>query len=64
MAKKIKKESDCRCCAECVGCGRNRSYDYEYLECDKCKQEVERLYVFEVKELCYDCLMNEIEVIE
>ena len=64
MAKKIKRESNCRGCAECIGCGRDRLRDVEYLECDSCGYEVETLYVYNGEELCYDCLMDEIEVIE
>ena len=64
MARKMRKESDCYSCGECIGCGRDHLYDYEYLECDKCGDEVETLYVYEGKELCYDCLMDNIEIIE
>lgn len=64
MAKKIKRESDCRGCAECKGCGRDRLRDVEYLECDKCHDEVEKLYILDGKELCEDCLFDEIETIE
>lgn len=64
MAKKIKKESDCRGCAECIGCGRDRLRDVEYLECDRCSAEVEKLYVLDGKELCEECLFDKIETIE
>lgn len=64
MAKKIKRESDCRGCAECKGCGRDRLRDVEYLECDSCGGDVNKLFVINEKELCEECLFNEIEIIE
>ena len=64
MAKKIKKESDCRGCAECKGCGRDRLRDVEYLEYDSCGSDVNKLFVINGKELCEECLFDEIETIE
>lgn len=34
------------------------------LECDKCHDEVDKLYIFDGMELCEDCLLKEFEVIE
>lgn len=64
MARKIRTENDCVGCAECIGCGRNRDYEIEYLECDSCGNEVDKLFVYDGKELCEDCLFDEIETIE
>lgn len=64
MARKIRKENDCYGCPECKNCGRDKDYEYEYLECDKCKHEAEKLYVLDGQELCKDCLFDEIETIE
>lgn len=64
MAVKIRKENDCRECAECKGCGRDRERKVEYLECDRCHDEVDKLYVLDGKQLCECCLFDEIETIE
>ena len=34
------------------------------LECDKCHDEVDKLYIFDGEELCEECLLKEFEVIE
>lgn len=36
----------------------------KHLYCDKCGEDVERLYEFDGKELCGDCVLKELEVIE
>lgn len=58
---------------ECCGCA-TESYPYrcsacpnrhvKHLYCDKCGEDVERLYDFDGKELCGDCVLKELEVIE
>lgn len=34
------------------------------LYCDKCKDDVEKLYKYDGQEICEDCLLGEFEVIE
>lgn len=36
----------------------------KHLYCDKCGENVERLYEFDGKELCGDCVLKELEVVE
>ena len=57
---------------ECVGCPTelgcmgsacpNRNVPHLY--CDKCDEEVEKLYKYDGEEICEDCLLAELEVIE
>lgn len=55
---------------DCVDCGLPclESCPYKnvkHLYCDKCKNEAEKLYVtIDGDELCFDCFMSEVEVIE
>ena len=45
----------------CVpGCSRGR---YIALVCDRCEEEVERLYKFDGEELCADCVLDQLESI-
>ena len=48
-------ESGCQGCAECIGCGRQfRNYKIRY--CDKCEDEVDKLYYDEYgREICWEC---------
>ena len=58
---------------ECVGCA-TESYpclgsvcpnrNVKHLYCDKCKDDVEKLYKCDGEELCEKCLLAEFEVIE
>ena len=36
----------------------------KHLYCDKCKEEVEKLYKYDGQEICEECLLKEFEVIE
>lgn len=57
---------------ECVGCPTelgcigsacpNRNVPHLY--CDKCKDDVEKLYKYDGQEICEECLLAEFEVIE
>ena len=57
---------------ECVGCPtemgcmgsacQNRNVPHFY--CDKCGDDVEKLYNYDGEELCEECLLEEFEVIE
>lgn len=51
----IIKENNCVGCAECIGCGRKRSY-YIHV-CDECESD-DQLYKYEGKELCAECLLG------
>ena len=57
---------------ECVGCPTeigclgsacpNRNVPHLY--CDKCKEDVEKLYKYDGEELCVECLLDKFNVIE
>ena len=57
---------------ECVGCPTemgcigsvcpNRNVPHFY--CDKCGDDVEKLYKYDGQEICEECLLKEFEVIE
>ena len=57
---------------ECVGCSAglgcmgsacpNRNVPHLY--CDKCEDDVEKLYKYDGYEICEECLLKEFEVIE
>lgn len=63
----IREENRCCGCAvpayPCLGdsCGLRH---YRALYCDKCGDEVQKLYVVEGKELCEECALDSLEVIE
>ena len=47
----------------CLGSAcQNRNVKHLY--CDKCKDDVEKLYKYDGQEICEDCLLKEFEVIE
>ena len=56
---------------ECVGCGlpclgsRCPNRDVRRLYCDVCGREVDELYVHKMggEQMCFDCVMEEYEVI-
>lgn len=63
----ITERNECCDCAvpayPCLGSScPNRNVNHLY--CDKCGNDVERLYEFDGKELCGDCVLKELEVIE
>lgn len=60
----VKYESGCVDCGfPCLheGCPH---YKVRVLICDKCKDEVSKLYISGEDELCLDCLLDGIETIE
>jgi Zn finger protein HypA/HybF involved in hydrogenase expression len=62
----MKYENDCCGCTSvglpCLGsmCGKRRTPHYY---CDKCKEET-TLYKFDGKELCPDCILEQLQVVE
>lgn len=64
----IKEENRCQECNSalypCVGDSCELRH-YRALYCDKCKDEVEKLYIgLSGRELCADCALKELEVVE
>ena len=57
---------------ECVGCPTEMgclvsacpNRNVKHLYCDKCKDDVEKLYKYDGQEICEECLLKEFEVIE
>lgn len=55
---------------QCVDCGfpcrydACRYYKVKVLECDNCYGEVGKLYIVGNKELCAECALEELEVVE
>lgn len=63
----VKYEGECCGCAtEAYPCLGNRcpNINVKHLYCDKYGEDVERLYEFYGKELCGDCVLKELEVVE
>lgn len=60
-------ENECCGCATpaypCLGSGCPNRH-VKHLYCDKCKDDVEKLYLHDGTELCEACLLREFEVIE
>lgn len=60
----VKYEDECVHCGDrCLGSSCPNLH-VKHLYCDKCGEDVERLYDFDGKELCGDCVLKELEVIE
>ncbi|MFG6393147.1 MAG: hypothetical protein K1W24_02990 [Lachnospiraceae bacterium] len=55
---------------QCVDCGLPcmygacRNYNVKVLECDCCNDEVDKLYIVGDKELCAECALDKLEVVE
>lgn len=57
---------------ECVGCHTELGcmgsacpyWNVKHLYCDKCEDDVEKLYKYGGEEICEDCLLKEFEVVE
>ena len=57
---------------ECVGCPTEMgcmgstcpNRNVKHLYCDKCKDDVEKLYKYDGQEICEECLLKEFDVIE
>lgn len=60
----IKSESDCLDCGLPCKYELCPHYRVRRLYCDKCKDEVDKLYKYDEEELCEDCLIKEFEVVE
>ena len=62
----ITYEDECVGCPTELGCmGSACPYrNVPYLYCDKCEEEVEKLYKYDGQEICEECLLKEFEVIE
>ena len=63
----ITYEDECCGCATesypCIGSAcPNRNVKHLY--CDKCEEDVEKLYKYDGQEICEECLLKEFEVIE
>lgn len=56
----------CNCSVPAYPCIGNscQNRHVKILECDKCHDEVDKLYIFDGMELCEECLLKEFEVIE
>ena len=63
----IKYQNDCRGCAvpayPCLGdsCPLRHS---RHLYCDKCGDDVEKLYYLNGEELCKNCVLEKLEIVE
>ena len=62
----ITYEDECVGCPTEMGCmGSACPYrNVPHLYCDKCEEEVEKLYKYDGDEICEECLLKEFEVIE
>ena len=62
----ITYEDECVGCPTEMGCmGSACPYrNVPHLYCDKCEEEVEKLYKYDGQEICEECLLKEFEVIE
>lgn len=45
-------DNDCVGCEHCVNCGRG---DFKAYYCDECEEYTDELFLYESKELCWDC---------
>ena len=62
----IKYENECVGCSSELGCMENAcpNRNVPHLYCDKCGDDVERLYEYNGEELCVECLLDKFNVIE
>lgn len=63
----VKYEGECCGCAtEAYPCLGNMcpNINVKHLYCDKCGEDVGKLYEFDGKELCGGCVLKELEVVE
>ena len=65
MAHKFVDEC-CGCATETYPCTGDAcpNRNVKVLICDQCGSEAERLYILEDSELCSDCVLDNLEVIE
>ena len=57
----IIRDNACVGCETCINCGRRN--DYFYHVCDKCESD-EQLYYFEGEELCFECILDRLEMVD
>ena len=58
-------ENNCSGCHDDGYCISNCPHKkVPHLYCDKCKEDVEKLYKYDGQEICEECLLKEFEVIE
>ena len=50
-------ENDCVGCDYCVHCGRDKVL---YIYCDVCNDTDDKIYNFDGKDYCYQCLVKEL----
>lgn len=62
----ITYECECVGCPTELGCMGNAcpNRNVKHLYCDKCGDDVEKLYKYDGQEICEDCLLEEFEVIK
>lgn len=62
----ITYEDECVGCPTEMGCMRSAcpNRNVKHLYCDKCGDDVEKLYKHDGQEICEECLLKEFEVIE
>ena len=62
----ITYEDECVGCPTEIGCMGSScpNRNVKHLYCDKCKEDVEKLYKYDGQEICEECLLKEFEVIE
>lgn len=60
----VRIESGCVDCGlPCIG-NACRYYEEKHYYCDGCKEEFDTLYQFDGEELCGDCVLKRLEVVE
>ncbi len=60
----VKYENECVSCGlPCLGSGCPNRH-VRRLYCDDCQEETDKLYQYDGKELCLDCLLENFTVIE
>ena len=62
----ITYEDECVGCPTEIGCLGSAcpNRNVKHLYCDKCNDDVEKLYNYDGQEICEECLLTEFEVIE
>ena len=59
-------EDECIGCSPGMGCMGSTcpNRNVKHYICDKCDDDVEKLYYYEGRELCLDCIEKRLEVVE
>lgn len=65
----FKYEDECCGCCSAIEkypcrCSACPNLHVKHLYCDKCGEDVEKLYEFDGKKLCSGCALKELEVVE